>query len=50
MIAHTFNPSIREVETGSDMAGLRGEYEEGGNMNSDFSLRFLRECIHSEVS
>ena len=27
MVAHTFNPRTREVETGKDMAGLREEYK-----------------------
>ena len=29
--AHTFNPSTREVGTGSDMAGWRKEYKAGGD-------------------
>lgn len=35
MTAHTFNPSTREVETESDVAGQRKEYAAGGNRSSD---------------
>lgn len=34
MAAHTFNPSIREVEAESDLAGQRKEYAAGGNRSS----------------
>ena len=47
-MAHTFNPSTREVETGSDMAGRREEYKVGGDRSSGFSLRFRRDGIQSE--
>ena len=30
MVAHTFIPSTREVDIGSDMAGQREKYQEGG--------------------
>ena len=48
MAAHTFNPSTREVEMGSDLAGQREKYKAGGDRSSGFRLRFCREGIQSE--
>ena len=47
-MAHTSNPSTREVEIGCDIAGWRKEYMAGGDRSSGFSLRFQREGIPSE--
>ena len=38
MVAHTFNPSTREVETERDMAGQREEYKAGGERHSFYSV------------
>ena len=48
MVAHNFNPSAWEVETGSDMAGWIEEYKAGGDRSSGFSLKFCRDSIQSE--
>ena len=43
--AHTFNPSTREPEMGSDLAGRREEYKAGGDRSSGFSLRICRDRV-----
>ena len=48
VVAHIFNPSTREVETGSDMAGQREKYKAGGDRSLGFSLRILRDGIQSK--
>ena len=48
VVAHTFNPSTREVERGRDMTGGTEEYISGGDMSSGFILRFHRDGIQSE--
>lgn len=35
MVTRTFNPSTREVEAESDVAGQKKEYTAGGNRSSD---------------
>ena len=49
-MAHNFNPSIREGETGSDMAGKREKSKVGGDKSSRVSLRFHRESHQAEDS
>ena len=48
MVAHTFNPSTRKVETESDIAGQREEHKVGGDRSSGFSLRFRRKGFQFE--
>ena len=44
-MVHTFNPSTLKVETGTDLAGWREEYKEGGDRSSGYSLRIYRDRI-----
>lgn len=53
VVAHIFNPRIRELKTGDDMAGRKVDYKvrqggAGGDGSSGLSLTFRRESIQSE--
>ena len=48
MVAHTFDPSAREAEIGSDMAGQREEHKARGDRSSGLSVRFYRDSIQFE--
>ena len=47
-MAHTFNPSTREVEMRSYMAEQREYYKVEEDRNSRFSLRLCRDGILSD--